>query len=185
MQDNEGSWGATWGIVFGAGLVSVALVLGAIQWPDVMKATGIAPHLPYKGDGENPLPLHPFAEVLKLVIATLIGIIVTAVHKRYHRDKPLTRSLQQAQVLLCVAGALVMVIIGSSLARAFGVGGAAAVVRFRTPVEDPKDTTLLFLLIALGMACGIGLLEVAGLGTVFLCLVLVVLDRFGDRKSVV
>jgi hypothetical protein len=34
----------------------------------------------------------------------VIGIIVTTVHKRYHRDKPLTRSLMQAQVLLCVAG---------------------------------------------------------------------------------
>jgi len=49
-------------------------------------------------------------------------------------------------------------------------------------VEDPKDTTLLFLLVALGMACGVGLLEVAGLGTVFICVVLVVLDRFGDTK---
>jgi uncharacterized membrane protein YhiD involved in acid resistance len=69
------------------------------------------------------------------------------------------------------------------VARAFGVAGAAGIVRFRTPVEDPKDSTILFLLVGLGMACGVGLLEVAGLGTVFLCLVLVVLDRFGEAKS--
>ena len=115
--------------------------------------------------------------------AALVGIIVTMIHKRYHRDKPLTRSLMQAQVLLCVAGAMVMVIIGSSVARAFGVAGAAGIVRFRTPVEDPKDSTILFLLVGLGMACGVGLLEVAGLGTVFLCVVLAVLDRFGEAKS--
>jgi uncharacterized membrane protein YhiD involved in acid resistance len=89
----------------------------------------------------------------------------------------------QAQVLLCVAGAMVMVIVGNSVARAFGVAGAAGIVRFRTPVEDPKDSTLLFLLVGLGMACGVGLLEVAGLGTAFLCVVLVVLDRFGDVKA--
>jgi len=64
-----------------------------------------------------------------------------------------------------------------------GVAGAAGIVRFRTPVEDPKDTTILFLLIGLGMACGVGLLEVAALGTVFLCLVLVLLDRFGEAKA--
>ncbi len=40
----------------------------------------------------------------------------------------------------------------------------------------------MFLLVALGMACGVGLLEVAGLGTIFICLVLVVLDHFGDSK---
>src|SRR5258706_12787390 len=146
-------------------------------------STGLMADLPYKGSQENALPLHPFAELLKLVLATLIGIMVTAVHKRYHRDKPLTRSLQQAQILLCVAGAMVMVIIGSSLARAFGVAGAAGIVRFRTPVEDPKDSTILFLLVGLGMACGVGLLEVAAMGTVFLCLVLVVLDRFGEVKA--
>ena len=70
-----------------------------------------------------------------------------------------------------------------SLARAFGVAGAAGIVRFRTPVEDPKDATILFLLIGLGMACGVGLIEVAGLGTVFLCVVLTVLDHFGEAKA--
>ena len=158
-------------------------MLGAAAWPSLMYTTGLAAHLPFKGSEENALPLHPFAELLKLVVAALVGIIVTMTHKRYHRDKPLPRSLMQAQVLLCVAGAMVMVIIGSSVARAFGVAGAAGIVRFRTPVEDPKDSTILFLLVGLGMACGVGLLEVAGLGTAFLCLVLVVLDRFGGEQS--
>ncbi len=45
-------------------------------------------------------------------------------------------ALEQAQVLLCVSGALMMIIIGSSLARAFGIAGAASIIRFRTPVED-------------------------------------------------
>jgi hypothetical protein len=125
----------------------------------------------------------PVVELLKLVVAALIGIIVTSVHRRYHRDKPIPRSLLQAQVLLCVAGSLIMIIIGSSVARAFGVAGAAGIVRFRTPVEDPKDTTILFLLVGLGMACGVGQLEVAGLGAAFLCVVLVVLDHFGEAKA--
>src|SRR5262249_8966079 len=152
------------------------------RFPSMLTSTGLSSRLPFGGSEENALPLHPLLELLKLMIAAIIGIIVTAVHRRYHRDRPLTRSLLQAQVLLCVAGAMVMVIIGSAVARAFGVAGAAGIVRFRTPVEDPKDTTLLFLLVGLGMACGVGLLEVAALGTAFLCVVLVVLDRFGDQK---
>src|SRR5258706_431047 len=183
MSRKEEDAQATWGPVAGFGLLGVALVMAAARWPSALMTTGLAAHLPFHGSDENALPLRPFAELLKLMIAALVGIVVTAVHRRYHRDKPLPRSLLQAQVLLCVAGALVMVIIGSSVARAFGEAGAAGIVRFRTPVEDPKDATILFLLIGLGMACGVGLLEVAGMGTVFLCIVLVGLDRFGDVKA--
>jgi hypothetical protein len=183
MQDRDDGRETTWGPVIGFGLFGVALVYAAAQWPGALTTTGFSAHLPFKGSEENALPLHPFAELLKLVIAAVIGIIVTTVHRRYHRDKPLPRSLLQAQVLLCVAGAIVMVIIGNSVARAFGVAGAAGIVRFRTPVEDPKDTTVLFLLVGLGMACGVGLLEVAGLSTIFICGVLVVLDRFGEAKA--
>lgn len=117
------------------------------------------------------------------MLTTLIGLLVTAVHKRYHRDRPLPRSLQEAQVLLCIAGALVMMIIGNSTAIAFGVAGATGIVRFRTPVEDPKDTTILFLLVARGMAGGVGLMEVATGGSVFLCMVIALLDRTGESAG--
>lgn len=180
MQTHDEGSESTWGLVFIVALAGIALMYAASLAPSLLQATGM-PHLDLGGGKE--LPVHPFAELLKLVTAALIGIVVTTVHKRYHRDKPLPRSLLQAQVLLCVAGAMVMVIIGNSVARAFGVAGAAGIIRFRTPVEDPKDTTILFLLVGLGMACGVGLLEVAGMGTAFLCLVLVVLDRFGETKA--
>ena len=90
--------------------------------------------------------------------------------------------MQQAQILLCISGAMMMIIIGNSLARAFGIAGAASIVRFRTPVEDPKDVTILFLLMGLGMACGLGAFAVAGLAAAFLCMLLVLLDRIADRR---
>ena len=177
-EHTEGGWGQ----IIGVAVFGVLLVSAAAKWPNIVSTTGLAAHLPFKGNDENALPLHPLLELLKLVVACLIGIVVTDVHRRYHRDKPLPRSLQQAQVLLCVAGAMVMVISATrwrARSESPGPPGSSA----STPVEDPKDTTLLFLLVGLGMACGVGLLEVAGLGTAFLCLVLVVLDRFGEMKS--
>jgi anti-anti-sigma factor len=126
----------------------------------------------------SPLPLtNPFLSLLKLVVAALIGMLITVVHRPASHDKPLTRSMEQAQVLLCVSGAVVMIIIGNSIARAFGIAGAASIIRFRTPVEDPKDITILFLLMGLGMAAGLGAFAVAGLATAFLCVLLLVLDR--------
>ena len=100
-------------------------------------------------------------DLLKLVVAALIGLAITAVQRRVFPDRIVTPSMEQAQVLLTVAGALMMMVIGNSLARAFGIAGAASIIRFRTPVEDPRDVTVLFLLMGLGMAAGLGALTLA------------------------
>jgi anti-anti-sigma factor len=125
----------------------------------------------------------PFLALLKLVVAAAIGLLVTLVHRPTSRDKPLSRSMEHAQVLLCVSGAMVMIIIGDNIARAFGIAGAASIIRFRTPVEDPKDITILFLLMGLGMAAGLGAFGMAGLATAFLCVFLLVLDRLPSDQT--
>ncbi len=153
-------------------LVAAGLVWLDQRWPASPGETG---------DSANPR-FDAGVEALKLVFAALIGALVSAVHRRHPGDKPISRSLAQAQILLCVAGALMMIIIGNSLARALGIAGGATIVRFRTPVEDPKDSTVLFLLLGLGMACGLGEFGVAGFGTLFLCLCLVLLDWIVERK---
>jgi uncharacterized protein DUF4956 len=120
---------------------------------------------------------HPLIEGARLLLAAFIGMLVTFVQRYTRREQPLTRSMEQAHVLLCVSGALTMIIIGDSLARAFGIAGAASIIRFRTPVDDPRDITALFLLMALGMAIGLGLIPVAAIGTVFLCACLLLLSH--------
>jgi hypothetical protein len=119
----------------------------------------------------------PGGHAFKLASAAIIGVLITAVQRHTRGERTMSPSMEQAQVLLAVAGALMMLIIGDSLARAFGLAGAAAVIRFRTPVEDPRDVTVLFLLMGLGMACGLGLLPLAGLGTAFLAVCLFLLSR--------
>jgi uncharacterized membrane protein YhiD involved in acid resistance len=76
-----------------------------------------------------------------------------------------------------------MIIIGNSLARAFGIAGGASIVRFRTPVDDPKDAMVLFLLLGIGMACGLAAFGVAILSAVFLCVLLVVLARMTEMAA--
>jgi Domain of unknown function (DUF4956) len=48
----------------------------------------------------------------------------------------------------------VMVVISGDLARAFGLAGVVAAVRFRNTLDDAKDAVYVFLAIAIGMACG-------------------------------
>lgn len=161
-----------------------SLVAVGIRWPTELSGlvdpTGaLVPEL-----GVPPSRLvPPFLELLKLLAAALIGVVVTAIHKPEPRERSLARSMVQAQTLLCVSGAMVMIIIGNNVARAFGIAGAASIIRFRTPVDDPKDVTILFLLMGLGMAAGLGFFAVAGLATAFLCVALLVLDRMAEEQT--
>jgi len=124
---------------------------------------------------------NPVSDLIKLGAALIVGFVVTSVYRRYTISKKDPDAMTQAQILLCVSGALVMLIIGDSVARALGIAGGASIIRFRTPVKDPKDSIILFLMLALGMACGLGAYWAAGLGTAFLSGTIIWLNR--NRKA--
>jgi hypothetical protein len=121
---------------------------------------------------------------LRLGVAALIGLGVTAVQRRGGRAGQ-TTAMHHAQILLCVSGAMMMVLINDSLARAFGIAGAASLVRFRTPVDDPRDAAVMFLLIGLGMASGVGAFALAAGGAAMVAVFLACLGRTGGpaRRS--
>jgi anti-anti-sigma factor len=163
-------------------VVSVVLVGAGFVWPTLgLPTTG--PGIP-AAFSENPGAdfSHPLFELAKLVASAVIGMLVTVVHRQNRSDRVPNPTMDQAQVLLCVSGALMMIIIGNSLARAFGIAGAASIIRFRTPVEDARDITILFILMGLGMAAGLGAFAVAGLGTLFLCAMLPTLNLFSADR---
>ena len=156
-----------WMILSGVALCA-GLVWFGVRWPTLPSQTSAA--------------VQSLFELTKLVAAALIGILVTSVQKHFQQGKPRSHSIDQAQILLCMAGALMMVIINESLARAFGIAGAAGIIRFKTPVDDPKDATILFILLGLGMATGLGMFAVAGMGTMFLCVFLGLLRFIVEAK---
>ena len=179
----------TLGIAAGGVLLCGLLVWIGFRWTGELSGLAgggpgeAAAAFPFGSDTAGSAPrFQPFLELGKLVAALLIGLLVTTVHRPSSVERPVARSMAHAQMLLCVAGALMMIVIGGSLARAFGVVGAASIIRFRTPVDDPKDVTILFILMGLGMATGLGAFAVAGLGAAFLCTALLALERL-DRDE--
>ena len=168
-------------------MVGLALVGIGVTYPDLGLTQ--APAMPAELTNE-PLAVpashfaHPLFELAKLIAAAVIGMLVTLVHRQYRvgSERQSNPAMDQAQVLLCISGAMMMIIIGNNLARAFGIAGAASIIRFRTPVEDARDITILFLLMGLGMAAGLGALAVAGLGTLFLCAMIPLLNMFSSER---
>src|SRR2546422_5812551 len=80
-----------------------------------------------------------------------------------HRQAPVI----QTQIILAIVGALVMLVVGSSLARAFGIVGAAGLVRYRAKIPDPKDAGVMLSTLAGGLGSGGGLLLLAGVSNGF------------------
>jgi len=92
-----------------------------------------------------------------MLLAAILGGLVA-----YHRRLTVfERDLFQAHILLSVAGALMMLIVGNELARAFGLLGAASVVRYRYKLRNPRDASMLIIALGVGMAAGAGLYALA------------------------
>ena len=177
-------WDRVWTGV-AVSLVGIALVGVGVTWPDLGLENTLVTGSSLPGalsTGAVGGMANPFFELAKLVASAVIGMLVTVVHRQYRTERTSNPALDQAQVLLCISGALMMIIIGNSVARAFGIAGAASVIRFRTPVEDARDITILFILMGLGMAAGLGALAVAGMGTLFLCAMIPILNIFSSER---
>lgn len=116
--------------------------------------------------------------LLRLVLATVLSAAVSYRPWRMFM-KNMSRvayDTAQAQVIIAVAGAIMVIIIGDSVARAFGLVGLGAFIRFRSGIKDPRDAAVMFVMIGVGMAVGLGLYEVAAVVSAFIAVVVATLD---------
>jgi uncharacterized membrane protein YhiD involved in acid resistance len=120
---------------------------------------------------------------VRMAFATLLGSAIA--FRAWRRFMPFMSrpALQnaQAQTLIAAAGAVMVVVIGDSPARAFGLVGLGSFIRFRSGISDPRDAAVLFVMIGIGMACGLGLFAMATASTAFVALLLTVFD-YGARR---
>jgi len=118
-----------------------------------------------------------FHAFVALPLATALGAAL-ALRPRTRGTPKRSSQVVQTQIILAIIGALVMIVVGTSLARAFGVVGAAGLVRYRAKIDDPKDAGVMLTTLAVGLACGIGVYGLAVFATVFLIGVLWVIESF-------
>lgn len=88
----------------------------------------------------------------------------------------------QTQILMAVVAAAMMMVVGDSAARAFGIFAAASLVRFRTNIRDPKEITVLLVCLGVGLASGVGRWDMALILAMFVLLTLAVLEFFEQSQ---
>lgn len=160
--------------------VAIAVVVGACV--TAMDAVIAQTALPAAAPPElAPDAASQWAEVLnamvRLPLATALASLL-ALRPRRRGTPARNLSVIHTQIILAVVGALVMMVVGSSLARAFGIVGAAGLVRYRAKIDDPKDAGVMLSTLAVGLASGVGLWMIAVFGTIFLLALLWTVESF-------
>lgn len=114
---------------------------------------------------------------IRLPLAALLGAAL-AVRPKRKGTPPRQAAVVQTQIILAIVGAVVMLVVGSNLARAFGVVGVAGLVRYRAKVEDPKDAGVMLSTLAVGLASGVGLYVMAVFSAGFILIALWIIESF-------
>jgi len=128
--------------------------------------------LPESGGASHPFDLAAqlaglYDSLVRLPLAALLGAVLAFRPRR--SGTPARKAVViQTQILLSIVGAIVMVVVGQSLARAFGIVGVASLVRYRAKISDPKDAGVMLAALGIGLASGVGLYLIAIFATGFL-----------------
>ncbi len=119
----------------------------------------------------------------RLTVALACGLLITLVYRWTHTEPGYSTRFVNSIVSLPMITAIVVMVIGNNLARAFGLVGAMSLIRFRTAIKDPEDTVFIFFSLAAGMAAGVGLHSTAITGTMFIGIVTYILSRVSHTHA--
>ena len=95
--------------------------------------------------------------LLALLMAAALGAALGWIRPVRSEIVPRSPHVIQAQILLAIVGAIIIIVVAESLARAFAIVGAAGLVRYRARIDDLKDAGVMLIALALGLATGSGL----------------------------
>ncbi|MDY6313629.1 MAG: DUF4956 domain-containing protein [Clostridia bacterium] len=113
------------------------------------------------------------AMVLSLVLG---GAIAFSYFKTAEQEK-FQRSMALTLVMLPAILTVIILFVGSNVARAFSLAGTLSIIRFRSAPGDAKDIAYIFFDIAAGLSCGVGLYGYGALFVIILCAVIAVMEK--------
>ena len=138
--------------------IVIFLTVTAFAQEDILKIFKDEQALPNIGGSHS-----IYITIFSFLLSGILGAIVS------YRKKidAYELAVMEAHIILAFAASSMMMIIGSEIARAFGLMGAATIVRYRYSLSNPREASSLIIALGLGMACGVGLYSLAIIATIF------------------
>ena len=115
---------------------------------------------------------------LRFSLAAFLAALLAFRPRRGLSNRRRNPYVAQTQILMAVVAGAMMMVVGDSAARAFGIFAAASLVRFRTNIRDPKEITVLLVCLGVGLASGVGRWDMAVILTLFVLIALSLLEYF-------
>jgi len=116
--------------------------------------------------------------VLGLVLSFILTAIIGKVYQITHRGTSYTQSYVHTLVMMGMIVTVIMLIVGSNIARAFSLVGALSIIRFRNAVKETRDVGFIFLAMAIGMAMGTKFYLLGTVATAIISLVVIIMTKF-------
>lgn len=123
-----------------------------------------------------------FDIIVSLSLAFVLSAIIGWVYRYTHKNVSYSQSYVQTLVMVGMIVSLIMLVVGSNVARAFALVGALSVIRFRNAIKETRDVGFIFLAMAIGMTTGTRFYVLAIAATVAVCLVMLIMYKFNWFK---
>jgi uncharacterized membrane protein YhiD involved in acid resistance len=116
--------------------------------------------------------------VLGLILSFALTALIGRIYQITHKGTSYTQSYVHTLVLMGMVVCIIMLIVGSNIARAFSLVGALSIIRFRNAVKETRDVGFIFFAMAIGMATGTKFYSLAIVATIIIGLVILIMNRF-------
>ena len=119
---------------------------------------------------------------LIIVTSIILGLVISFLYIKTNGEGNTTSGFAITLIMLPVIISIIILLVGSNVARAFSLAGAFSIIRFRSAPGDPKDISYIFFTLAVGLASGMGYVGYAILFTIILSVVMLVLEKVNYAK---
>lgn len=123
--------------------------------------------------------------IVTMLVAVLFGGAIGLTYYKTQEEN-YQRSMAVTLLMLPIILSVIILFVGSNIARAFSLAGTLSIIRFRSAPGDPKDIGFIFFDIAAGLACGVGLYGYGAIFVAILCIIMILIEKFKffEKKQV-
>ena len=134
-------------------------------------------------EGYSAIELSTMQIMIVLMLTSLISIYIFFCYRVLVRRTFYSKSFNISLVAMALITASIILAIQSSVVISLGMVGALSIIRFRTAIKDPMDLIFLFWSTGVGIICGAGLVEIAIVVSLFVTILIFLLDRLPVAKA--
>lgn len=120
-----------------------------------------------------------------MAVCIIIGLVISLIYIFTHKKSGYIASMPVTLMMLPPIIAIIIILVGNNIARAFSIAGAFTIIRYRSVPSDPKDIAFIFFTLATGLGCGLGYIGISILFTIIMCIIIIILNvsKYASPKA--